>query len=719
MKIETLKNGIFHIQFSNGGNYQDTLLTKYGFLFDDSIREENLGDYTVSVDENEDKCTFSGKDKKLEIKIHNYDYSVYSGKGFAIEIPVDKKERFFGLGDESRDAVMKRGRKAVMWQKNVVSYGPIPFLMSSNGWGILVNCTYKHEFDIACEKSDRIKITAEKGSVDFYIFLADNMKEVINLYTQLTGRPLVMPKSAYGLIYVNNEDETARDMLHNGYNFRREDIPCDIMGLEPGWMETHYDYTINKKWSKERFYLPYWYPENYNGEMSFFFNLRKLGFGLTLWLCCDYDLLWHEEGTKLECAENSFEGANIIDDHFRGDVLMDKFTKPGEPWFEHLKKFVDQGVIGFKLDGALQVMEHPDRLWAGKYTDDEVHNIYPLIYARQMQEGYREYTGRRALIYTPSLYAGTQHYAATWAGDTGGGEDILGYVLNMAFCGHTNASCDMDITRPESIHFGFLMPWTQLLSWRSWHQPWLLGDELEEIIRDYSKLRSSLFPYIYSMAHKAASIGLPIVRPLSLAYEDIPEYDNVNNMYMFGDSLLVGAFNMNLTLPAGRWLDYFTGEVYEGGQTIFYNIPKGKGGALFVKEGSVFVTQTPKSHITKKCVDEYQIRVFPGGNSGFSLVDDDGETYEYLDGKIDSTEIELTQTAEGFNLNISRNQNGYIRNRENTFEILVYSQRRPKTVLCGECETEFNYDENSKTISVKSDVSISNLTDNLKYQFIF
>lgn len=696
--IIQIKNGIFHIQISADDTFKETLLSKYGFLFEDNIKSKTDDKYSAEINKNE--VSFFGGKKDLCIKFSNY-----CDNGFCLEIPVSDTERFFGLGDENRKTVMKRGRKAVIWQKNVTAYGPIPFLLSSEGWGILINCTYRHEFDLASDSSDKITITAKKGAIDFYVFLADSMKDIISLYTELTGKPVMLPKKAYGLTFVNNEEEGARDVLHNCFNFRREDIPCDIMGLEPGWMSKHYDYSIDKKWDPERFYLPYWQKENYNGAWSFFYNLRKMNFGLTLWLCCDYDLLWHEEGDSLKCAENSYEGANIIDDHFSGDVLMDKLTKPGEPWFEHLKKFVDQGATGFKLDGALQVMEHPDRLWAGRYTDDEVHNIYPLIYSKQMKNGYEEYTGRRSLIYTPALFAGTQHYAATWAGDTGGGEAIAGYLLNMAFCGHTNASCDMDINKIEGIHFGFLMPWAQLLSWRSWHHPWLLGDELEGIIRDYSKLRSSLFPYIYSMSHKAARTGLAITRPLSLVYEDTDKYDNKNNVYMLGDSLLVGSFNMNLTLPEGKWLDYFTGDIYEGNQQIEYIPPKGKGGALFVKEGSVFVTQKPKKCITDNVPDNYQIRVFPGNDCSFSLIDDDGETFEYLDGKIHETEISLKHTDSGFNLSIQVKCDNYKRQNENTFDIIVYMQSKPSSVLCNSEEISFEYNENILTI--KTDKSMS------------
>lgn len=81
------------------------------------------------------------------------------------------------------------------------------------------------------------------------------------------------------------------------------------------------------------------------------------------------------------------------------------------------------------------------------------------------------------------------------------------------------------------------------------------------------------------MAHKAARTALPIARALSLMYPDVPEYDYVANTYMLGDSLLVAVFDMNVTLPEGKWIDYWTGETYEGGRKIEYKIPEGRGGA--------------------------------------------------------------------------------------------------------------------------------------------
>ncbi len=320
---------------------------------------------------------------------------------------------------------------------------------------------------------------------------------------------------------------------------------------------------------------------------------------------------------------------------------MDKLTKQGEDWFEHLKKFVDNGADAFKLDGANQVVPHPDRLFADRYTDEEVHNVYPVIYGKQMKQGFAEYTGRRAMIYTPAMYAGQQQYCATWAGDTGGGCKTLISIMNLALCGHANASCDMDVTDLSSMHYCTLMPWTQHMTWRTWDMPWFLGDEREEEYRAYAQMRSELFPYIYAAAHQANETGLPIVRPLSLAYEGRPEYDDVLNEYMLGDSLLVAAFDLNMTLPEGRWTDVFTGQTYAGGSAITYDPPRGKGGAIMARDGAIIVTRAWMPHITHHEPSEYTVHVYPGADGAFTLYDDDGETYAYERGQLTRTRFTL------------------------------------------------------------------------------
>lgn len=650
--ISALSEGIFRIQLRRDKRQNESMLTRYGIVKTDlgnvEVCEENehliVGNSRLKVTNNQ--FVFSSSKYELLLDARETISERYEFGGFSLRVPLHKEERLFGLGDESREVISKRGRTAVLWQSNVIGYGPIPYIMSSAGWSLMVNVTYRHEYDLGKKNADEMRITSEKGMLDVFIFLGDSMKDALKKYTAVSGRPVLLPKAAYGLTFVNNEQEGARELLENCLMFRKEKIPCDIMGLEPNWMTKHYDYSVDKKWNNDMFYQCYWHPENYSGSWSMFYNLRQLGYKLSLWLCCDYDLLWKEEKESFVHKINNHEGAVIDDAHLKSGQYMDKITKPGEDWFNHLKKFVDQGVSCFKLDAANQALEHPDRMYAGRFTDEEVHNVYCVIYGKQMKEGFQEHTGgRRAMIYTPSLYAGQQQYCATWTGDTGGGYKTMVSIMNLAMCGHANASCDMDVTQLSSIHYAALMPWMQHLTWRNWLHPWFLGDELETIYRDYVQLRSSLFPYIYSVAHQANETGLPIARPLSLFFEGDDRYDNVLNEYMLGDSLLVAAFDMNMILPSGRWTDFFTGEVYEGDSQFVYEPPKGKGGALMIKDGSILVMQQWMPHLTHHNPPEYIVHVYPGADCSFTLYEDDGETYAYEKGEVAKTTFTLSNNV--------------------------------------------------------------------------
>lgn len=680
LELRAVEKGIFRVRVSHDGEYTESLMSRYNILRESGEAADVSFDGTaltlggVTLTAADGSLQVSGTKEKLCISFDGFEGKPYKSRGFTLTASLTKDERLFGLGDESRKNIARRGSVARLDIRNVASYGPIPFIMSSNGWGLLLNCTYATTFDCGASDPDSLVISSHKGQIDFYLFVPESGKltDILTLQGKVAGNPILLPKFAYGYTFVLNEQTNAREMLYDCLNFRREDISCDMVGLEPQWMTNHYDRSIYKTWSRDRFFFPDWMPENYSGYDTFFYNLREMGFKFSLWLCQDYDLLFEEERQCGERAkelgkEYSFEGASILDPHLACPEYMDGITVRDVPWFDHLKKFCDNGASAFKLDGAFQTNDHPDRLWGGKYFDDEVHNVYPVIYVKQMQEGFSNHTGRRAVIYTPCVYSGTQRYAASWAGDTGGGFDTVIAMLNFGLSGHSNVTCDMEVVSKEGIHYGFLSPWTQQLGWRNWQQPWFLRDELCQCIKYYSHLRNSLFPYIYSMAHKASETGLPIARALSLMYPDYPEYDYVANSYMFGDSLLVAVFDMKLTLPAGeKWVDFFTGDVYEGGQVIDYKIPEGRGGALMVKAGSVFCTRDYQKFIEETAPDKYHINVYPGSDAQFTLYEDDGYTYDYLEGKMGTTKIALENSRDGaFELALYRRE-GSFEGREKT-----------------------------------------------------
>ncbi len=645
IEIRALANGIIRVRVESK---KEPLLTKYNIIsenfeeFKSELKENTViaGDYKITL--NDDTLEFTGGKKTVSVKLSSYENE---DEGFFIETDALSDEKLYGFGDENRESLMKKGKNIKIWVRNITSYGPIPFMLSSYGYGITTNCTFEHYYDLCSEGSEKIKIHSKKGNLDFYVFIGKDMPDVLRLYTDLTGKPLVLPKFSYGLTFVNNESDDLRDLLTDCVNFRKYGIPCDVMGLEPNWMSNHYDLTVEKDWNKDKFFIAKW--NNDHGPQTLFYNLRALGYKLSLWLCNDYDLFYEEEKNCLDTSKNEYgEDQEIVDNNFYFDMINDKITKQGEGWYEHLKKFTNQGAAVYKLDGAYQVLMHPDRLWGGIYHDDEIHNLYPVVYVKQMKEGFENQTGRRAMIYTPCAYTGIQKYAASWTGDTGGGPKTLIAVLNQSMCAHTNVTCSFNPVKPESVHFGFLSPWTHYQCWRAYHHPWFLEDSLCETLRVYSNLRSELFPYIYSTAHYAAKTGMPSARPMCLVYPDNEKMDNVTNAYMLGDSLMVGAFDMNLNLPEGKWFDYWTKEIYEGGQTVNYNIPSGKAGALLVKEGSVFVTQEPMKYLCEKNPEFYYLNVFPGRDATFTLVEDDGITYNYLKGEMAETKISIKNSKE-------------------------------------------------------------------------
>lgn len=596
-----------------------------------------------------------------------------AANGWQVDLSLRDGEKLYGLGDIDRTRLDRRGYRYRVWVINVKSYIPIPFLMSDAGWAIGINTTFEHFFDVGATFSDTLSVRSPYGIPDITLYTGKDFKELLYRYTSVSGRPLMLPRWAMGLTFVCNTKANDSELVSDGLNFRREDMPCDILGLEPGWMEKNYDYSIKKNWHPERFYIPSYAAY---GPHTFLGAIKRIGYKLSLWLCIDYDLTWYEEQL---IAEESTAKGNIdqpddsgsgaisfeLDEHFtNSDRKMDTLTNPKEPWFEHLKKFVDQGVSAFKLDGSNQVLDHSDRLYGNGMVDKEVHNLYPIIYAKQMSLGYSEHTGKRAMIYTAAGYTGIQKYAATWAGDTGGGFGSLVSLMNNGMCGHSNTSCDMDVFSTEGMHYGFLQPWSQLNSWNYWRHPWLLEDENKEIFRYYDKLRYSLVPYFYTAAYQAYTTGMPVLRALPLVYpKDENVYERLSE-YMLGDSFLVGVFldedirtdengrKTNFYLPEGEWYDFFTGEKYEGGQSIFYIPPKGKGGALFVKSGSAI----PFAAEIRKCVgempfDKYIIRTW-GENASGVIYDDDGISFGYQNGEYTLTSLTvengvLTTSTEG------------------------------------------------------------------------
>ncbi len=207
-------------------------------------------------------------------------------------------------------------------------------------------------------------------------------------------------------------------------------------------------------------------------------------------------------------------------------------------------------------------------------------------------------------------------------------------------------TCDMVVATKEGIHFGFLLPWSQLNSWNYWRHPWLQGDELKAVFRDYARLRYRLLPYLYSCAWDAHMTGIPLLRAMPLEFPNDRETYQLLRQYMLGPALLVGAFTHRFYLPESDWFDYWTGQRVSGPKWFEPKIPSNRGGPLFVRAGSIIPIGSNMDYVGQRPDDELTIQVYPGASGRFVLYEDDGSTYDYERGDFRTTEI-CQRTIEG------------------------------------------------------------------------
>jgi len=729
VRVDVLGERLFRVRHSKTGQWTESALNRYGILtaaFPEVAFEQSEADGRVTIATKQARLTVSRKDGSVTVAgadgklLTQHAAPIYQANGgYDLRFTLAKDERLYGMGDVSRENVMRRGGTYEFWVLNVTSYIPIPVVLSNRGWGLLMNTTWRNTIDAGKSDPDRMICTAPRSDLDYYLFCGSDYRALLETYTSLSGRPALLPVWGYGHTYVCNENIDAFNMMNEAITFRRERIPCDVIGLEPGWMSKHYDFSTAKAWHPQRFPIPYWAPK---GPHTFFGALKRKGFKLSLWLCCDYDLGVYEEqalaggksgvpgaaGSAAGPAVNIQEG--FVDERLSkpGSAKKKPAAKPAgpqplEPWFEHLKKFVDQGASAFKLDGSAQVIEHPKRKWGNGMTDEEMHNLYPVIYAKQMARGFEEHTKRRAMVYSAGGYAGVQQYVATWAGDTGGGPQPLASMLNLAFSGHSNHSCDMNVSDVEGIHFGFLQTWAQQNNWDYWYQPWYLKDEETSAYRRYGQLRYKLLPYLYSTAAEAALTGYPVMRPMAMVCPDDPAWDSARSQYMLGDFLLVSAFAKEVRLPPGEWIDFWSGKRTAGPATLPVEITPTRGGALMVKGGAILPTWPPCDHVEKGWSPEVGLLVYPSVRSSFTLYEDDGESLAYRKGQFARTLLSCQTAGKTVTLTIGAREGVYAgMPATRDFTATVHLPARPGIVkLDGAPVSDFQWNEAASAVTVK------------------
>ena len=365
VRADAVSEAVFRLSVHDEGAVRDSALNRYGFIDGGSSGVEaveesgegranigtSAGGLALACGESVRVSLENGAGGAVDGEIRRVE-----GRGYVAAFRCEEGEQFYGLGDIHREHIDRRGLTFDMWVTNVDSYIPIPLLMSNRGYGILVNTTRRHRFIVDQDGSSEWRVAVPGDVLDLYCIVGRTPKEILGHYTALTGRPALPPKWSFGLWFVCRNYDNDERVMETALNFRDRKIPCDAIGLEPGWMETYYDASTEKKWHPQRFLIP-----PYKTEVSMLSALHRMGFRSELWLCDDYDHSYEAERrartrgipdhslrhgsngqarvpTLTDDATWGFApGAVELDEHVNEPILADKVTKPDEPWFEHLK----------------------------------------------------------------------------------------------------------------------------------------------------------------------------------------------------------------------------------------------------------------------------------------------------------------------------------------------------------------------------------------------
>ncbi len=542
-------------------------------------------------------------------------------------------EQLYGLG-EKYDELNKRGKQYVSWNVDTATtvtgraYKNIPLLFSTYGYGLFINSTAKIIYQLGSESYISASFRVEDEQLDYYFIYGPSFKEILNRYTELTGKPPVPPKWSFGL-WMSRCSYMSRKQLEDiGATLRKKKIPCDVLHIDPWWMKDKnfcdFEWDINK--------FPK--PEEMLKE------LKKKGFKVSLWEqpYVPKNTQMYQEGKKRGYFMKTKDGkVYSFHDFQKSGLGVVDFTNPeAVKWYQTKhKELLEMGVSAFKTDMSEGVPE--DGYFHNGQSGKLVHNLYSLLYNKKVYEISASHSKEYALVWGRAGTAGSQRYPIQWSGDSNSTfPDLacnLRSGLSAGLSGLAFWSCDIGgfIGKPSPELY---IRWAQFglfISHARCHgsaprEPWEFGKKAENIFRFYANLRYQLLPYIYTHAHIAHRTGLPVIRPLVLEYQNDPNVYHQDLEYLLGDSILVAPIldetnQRDIYLPEGEWIDFVSKKRLQGNQHISYKAPLSRL-PLFIKQDSIIPLGPLMNYVDEKEWNPISLEIFLKSHAQFTLIDD-------------------------------------------------------------------------------------------------
>ncbi len=512
------------------------------------------------------------------------DYS----RSFNAAFTLSPDEKIFGCG-ESYTQLNKRGQKVVLCTddangiQNETMYKPIPFFMSSRGYGMFMHTTTPIACDFGKYFNGVNSLMIGDESLDLFVFLG-KPKSILDEYTNLTGKAQMPPLWSFGfwmsrITYFSEDDgrTVAKELREN-------EIPCDVIHFDTGWFET--DWRCDYKFSESRF--------DDAGKMIK--DLKKQGFETCLW-----QLPYFVPKNKLfdEIVEKELYVKNAKGNLPYEDAVLDFSNPKTVEWYQNkISGLLELGVGAIKVDFGEAAPYNG--IYASGKTGFYEHNLYPLRYNKAVANITKEVKGEQ-IMWARSAWAGSQRYPLHWGGDPANTNTAMSSALrgglSFGLSGFSFWSHDIGgfvLQAPEDVYRRWT-PFGMLTSHTRSHgapptEPWEYSKSFLNDFREADNMRYQLMPYIYAQAKKCTETGLPMMRALFVEHPDDAGAWLIDNEYLFGDDILVAPLFEETTerdvyLPKGTWIDYQTGKVYEGG---WHTIEAGKIPiVMLVQEGTV------------------------------------------------------------------------------------------------------------------------------------
>lgn len=499
-----------------------------------------------------------------------------------------KNEVIFGFG-EKNDRFSQVGNVLTLWGaddwtgltvglKNE-SYKPVPVFHSSRGYMVFNNSSYRLRADIGKQQKDRYRLT-QQGPVFDYYFWIETPEAALSSYTSLTGKPLLPPKWTFGTWM----GRTGRRWL----NTPLKDPVVEQQRVTKRFAALDIPHTVI-------------YAEGIGSnmpELHSFMAPRNIKV-----------FSWHYSAIPEKQQRQLFPGRAVdqlplLKANPRNlpsrDIGYVDFSHPdamelSRRWW---KLRLDLGVAGSMIDFGDRVPE--DAVFYDGTKGDEMHNRYSYDYHRTYHNVFKERRGNDFLLFGRAASPGTQQWAAQFGGDVrcnfDGLRGSLTGALNLSAGGFSNWGSDLGGFRGWSEPAVY-MRWTQFACFsplmrchgREPREPWEYGDAAVDNYKKFVWVRQNLLEYIYNAAAAAHRSGIPIMRPMAVAFPDEEQLSANDDQYMFGRDMLVAPVMQEDTVrtvnfPQGKWTDLWTGKLMPSSAELKVNmhtIP------VFLREGAV------------------------------------------------------------------------------------------------------------------------------------